>query len=245
MDIIYEKNYHLSAVDMDCYNRLRCSRILSILQEVAGDHSALLDVSRGYLMEQDLFWAVIRHRICITRLPRSGENITVKTWPMPTTRTAYPRAAVAYDEQGQELFRSISLWVLMDFRTRAMVLPGKSGVLVEGHTEGIEPAAPGSLAPRMLESSEHRGVKFTDLDVNGHMNNCRYLDWVADLLPSSFHKENHPAEITLCYLSEAKEGEELTLSWEMADGALRVEAQRGGDAVSAGHSRVFAAQVRF
>ena len=80
MDIIYEKNYHLSAVDMDCYNRLRCSRILSILQEVAGDHSALLDVSRGYLMEQDLFWAVIRHRICITRLPRSGENITVKTF---------------------------------------------------------------------------------------------------------------------------------------------------------------------
>ena len=245
MEKTYEKTYHLSALDMDRYDRLKPSRLLNFLQEVAGDHSAQLGVDRNYLMQRDLFWAVIRHRVCITRLPHSGESITVKTWPMPTTRTAYPRATVAYDTQGNELFRGISLWVLMDFRTRAMVLPGKSGVLVEGHTEGMEPAAPNSLAPKPLASQEDRIVKYTDLDVNGHMNNCRYLDWVADLLPSAFHEENHPTEITLCYLSEAKEGEKLTLSWEMHEGSLRVEAQRGGDAVSAGHSRVFAAQMQF
>lgn len=245
MEIIYEKQYHLAASDMDCFDRLKPSRILSFLQEVAGDHSALLGVDRDYLMQRNLFWAVIRHRVAITRLPHAGEHITVKTWPMPTTRTAYPRATAAYDEQGNELFRSLSLWVLMDYETRAMVLPGRSGVMVEGHVEGIEPAAPSSLAPKPLENTENRTVKFTDLDVNGHMNNCRYLDWAADLQPSGFHREYQPREITLCYLSEAKEGENLTLGWQMIDGALRVEAQREGPNVSAGHSRVFAAQILF
>mgnify|MGYP002517044180 CR=1 FL=1 len=31
-----------------------------------------------------------------------NEDITVETWPMPTTRTAYPRATVGYDAQGNE-----------------------------------------------------------------------------------------------------------------------------------------------
>lgn len=60
----------------------------------------------------------------ITRLPKSGETIRVETWAMPTTRVAYPRSVVAYDEKGQELFRSITLWVLMNMDTRAMIQPG-------------------------------------------------------------------------------------------------------------------------
>ena len=72
-------------------------------------------------------WAVTRHRVQITRLPKSGETIRVETWAMPTTRVAYPRSVVAYDEKGQELFRSITLWVLMNMDTRAMIQPGQTG----------------------------------------------------------------------------------------------------------------------
>ena len=175
-----------------------------------------------------------------------GETITVETWPMPTTRVAYPRATVAYDEVGREVFRIISLWVIMDLDTRAMILPGKSGVEVPGCTRGGELAVPGSLAPKVLERCEERTVRFTDLDRNGHMNNCRYLEWVTDLLPSAFHKEHPMAELTVCYLSEAREGEQLQLHWQQcADGSIQVEATRQDDGESAGHSRVFAAQVQY
>ena len=165
---------------------------------------------------------------------------------MPTTRVAYPRAAVGYDENGEELFRVISLWVLMDLDTRAMVLPGKSGVDVSGLLVGTELAPPASLLPKVLERTEHRKVRYTDLDRNGHMNNCRYLEWVTDLLPSGFHNEHKMKEFTVCYLSEARESEELTLNWQCdSEGVLRVEATRDQDGASAGHSRVFAAQIQY
>ena len=246
MEPVFRKIYHIPASAVDRFDRLKPSHILDYLQEVAGDHCALLGTTRQELTQKGLFWAVLRHRVQIERLPRAGENITVETWPMPTTRTAYPRAAVAYDAQGNVLFRSISLWVLMDEAQRTMVLPGKSGVTVDGMLTGSELAVPGSIAPKQFTNRETRSVRFNDLDWNGHMNNCRYLDWVTDTLPSAFHECHSAREFTVCYLSEAREGEALTLTWELAeDGCLLVDASRENSPLSAGHSRVFSAQIRY
>ena len=134
----------------------------------------------------------------------------------------------------------------MDAKTRTMVLPGKSGVTVEGLLLGSELAVHGSVVPKATDNHQERTVRFSDLDYNGHMNNCKYLEWVADLLPSGFHKDRQVREITLSYLSEAREGEALALQWEMReDGCMWVDAQRIGEEISTNHSRVFAAQIQF
>ena len=164
---------------------------------------------------------------------------------MPTTRVAFPRSVVAYDSQGQELFRTISIWVLMDMDTRAMILPGKSGVEVPGLLRGSELSAPKSLVPVSLSAEISRQVRYTDLDINGHMNNCRYLDWICDLLPSGFHHGHTIREFTLCYLSEAREGETLKLQWQLSHGgALRVESVRNSQTDEQDH-RIFSADISF
>ena len=246
MEAIHQREYVVSATDANSAGRLKNSRILAIMQQIAGEHSALLGVDQAALDSKQLFWAVIRHRVQITRLPKSGETIRVCTWPMPTTRTAYPRATAAYDEKGQELFRGISLWILMDMETRAMVLPGKSGVDVQGSLQGNELTLPGSLLPKELANTERRTVRFSDLDINRHMNNCRYMEWVDDLLDADFHEAHSPKELLVCYLSEARESEKIDIAWEVSqEDVLRVDAQRDEAGLSAGHSRVFAAQVQF
>jgi len=243
---IYQKEFYIPASAVDRFDRLKLSYALQYLQEASGDHSDLLGTDRGTLTRKGLFWAVIRHRVQITRLPKAGETITLETWPLPTTRTAYPRSTVAYDNQGHELFRGISLWVLMDSGSRAMVLPGKSGVVVEGLLRGSELTAPGSLSPKSLKHCAQRTVHFSDLDWNGHMNNCRYLDWVCDTLPCDFHARHDPCEFSICYLSEAREKEVLSLHYELgADGALLVDAHRDTADPATGHSRVFSAKLQF
>lgn len=246
MEMVYRKQFHLTDLHVDPHRRLKPAVLLYFAQEVATDHAAMLGTDWETLSSKQLFWAVIRHKVQITRLPTAGETITVETWPVPTTRVAYPRATVAYDAQGRELFRTLALWVLMDTKTRAMVLPGKSGVEVLGVVRGLEAATPGSIMPGHFENTVSHRVDYTLLDRNGHMNNTRYLDWVDDLLPSAFH-EAHPAkEITVCYLSEALEGQQLELSWTLSDeGMLRVETSREKPENPAQRERVFAAQVQF
>ena len=122
---------------------------------------------------------------------------------MPTTRVAYPRSTVGYDQDGNELFRAISLWVLMDTDTRNMILPGKSGIVLAGTLRGVELPSPRSLMMKPLASRCTRTVSYSMLDKNGHMNNTRYMDWIFDLLPSDFHRDHPAREITICYLTEA------------------------------------------
>ena len=242
----YEKSFQIPTSAVDRFDRLKASHILAYLQEVSGEHSTLLGASRTELAELGLFWAVIRHRVEITRLPKAGEIITVRTWPMPTTRTAYPRSAIFYDERGNECLRCITLWVLMDANTRAMVLPGKSGVSGEGLLTGTELAAPGSIVPKSLVNSELRQVRFSDLDVNGHMNNCRYLDWAMDLLPSDFYAQRSLTGFTICYLAEATEKDTLELQWELENGpCITVNGIRKETEPSAGKGRMFSAQLQF
>ncbi len=226
MEPIYQRDFVIDDLVSDCFGKLRPSSVLYFVQEMAGSHvnAMALDPAPE---EKGLLWVIIRHRVQISRLPCKGETIHLETWPMPTTRAAYPRSVVAYDEQGRELFRSISLWVLMDKQSRAMVLPSKSGILINGLVRGNELPSPHSLPPALSGASTRRRVCFTDLDSNIHMNNCRYLEWAADLLPASFHAAHALQDVTMCFLAEAREGDELEILWNLnADGLLHMDIQR-------------------
>ena len=243
MEPIYQADFEVTERDVDCYGRLQPSRILFYAQQVAGMHSTELTVGYDVLKNKRMFWAVTRHKVQVTRLPRLGETIHIETWPMPTTRVAYPRSMVAYDADGNEVFRSISLWVLMDLDTRNMILPGKSGITVTGTVRGTELAIPSGLIPWPLASDANRSVCFTDLDRNGHMNNTRYLDWIADLFPSSFHRDRTLKEFTVCYLAEAREGQQLHMHYGVAEeGCIRVDAERQQGEQT---NRVFAARLLY
>ena len=227
MEPLYTQNFEITDHYVDCFGRMTPSSILLMIQEVAGKHCTALSVDYDTLAKRRMFWAVTRHRVQVSRMPRLGETIRVETWPMPTTRVAYPRSVVAYDAAGNECFRAISLWVLMNLDTRSMILPGKSGISVVGSLRGLELPSPGSLALMDHTQTRQRQVCFTDLDRNGHMNNTRYLNWVSDLLPSAFHQEHEVKEFTICYHAEAREGQLLDLSWDFPqEDCLQVDARR-------------------
>ena len=243
MEPIYTDHFSVTDIAVDCYGRLKPSMILFFAQEIAGRHCVQLEVDYDTLEKKRLFWAVTRHKVQITRLPMRGESIRIETWPMPTTRVAYPRSMVAYDANGNELFRSISLWVLMDLDTRSMILPGKSGISVVGTLRGNELSSPLGLMAKPLNNHRQRTVSFTDLDRNGHMNNTRYLDWIYDLLPSDFHRSHSVHELTACYMSESREGQTLALHWDfLEENCMQVDAFRQGEDKD---ERVFSARILF
>ena len=150
MEPIYIDQFTITDLQCDCFGRLKPSAICWFVQEMAGRHCLQLKLDWNTLAEKGMFWAIIRHKVQVKRMPRKEETIRIETWPMPTTRVAFPRNVVAFDEAGNELFRSLSLWVLMDMENRSMILPGKSGVEVCGVLRGGELSTPASLSPAAL-----------------------------------------------------------------------------------------------
>ena len=109
MELIYRQQYPIGASSVDCFGRAKPSVLLYLAQEVATEHCVQLGTDWDTLQKQNLFWALIRTHVQISQLPTIGQTLTLETWPMPQTRTAYPRCTVGYDEAGRECFRVTSL----------------------------------------------------------------------------------------------------------------------------------------
>ena len=240
MALVFRKSYTVNDNATDRYDRLKPSMILFFAQDAATSHCAELGLDWDTMAARGQFWAITRTKVEILRLPHHGETVTVETWPMKTTRVAYPRAMAMYDDRGELLLRSVSLWVVMDMEKRTMILPGKAGVEVDGQDLGTELKPPMGIPPREGDCRFNRRVAYTDLDINGHLNNARYLDWVEDLSDSDFHRSCDLREMTVVYLSEAREGQELELDriWNEEDKTLQTEFRRAGE-------RVFAAKLKY
>lgn len=242
MTTIFTQDYTVTDMHADAFGRAKPSALLFFCQDIATKHAALLCGSWESLQEKHLFWAVTRHKLIIHRPPLLGETLTLKTWPMPATRAAYPRAVEGYDKSGELVFSLGSLWVLMDTEKRTMVLPGKSDVEIPGIETDREVSLPKSLLPIRDGENTSRQVTYSELDRNRHMNNTRYLEWLADLMPLSFHQDRYLSECTLCYLSETLHGQSLRLSRKLEDNTLCMDAWRQE---STTEKRVFGAEAHF
>lgn len=229
----------VTAADTQADGTLKLSRLLYWVQEISGQHSDKLGFSWNQLADRGLFWAVLRHGVQITRLPKSGQQIRLETWPMTTTRTAYPRAVQAFDETGALLFSVVSLWVLMDREKRTMVLPGKSGVTVPGITRGCEAPSPGSLPPVQPLETALWQVTEQDLDINNHVNNTVYVDRVL----AEFPIPAAPKTMIVCYLSEVNLDQQILLQADLQPGVFSVDGCRRKTNVSEGTERVFSLRL--
>ena len=238
----FEMNFDLPAQRYDGRGVLKPSAVLYMCQVAAGEHCRQFSLDWDTLQKRDLFWAVIRVNVRIYRLPRLGETVRAVTWPMPTTRSAFPRTTEGYDEAGNLLFTVTNLWVLVDTKKRAMLLPGKSGVELEGITLGRELPLPGSIYPEQYPNRTPRQVRPEDIDRNGHVNNTRYIDWLFDLLGQD---EPAPKALHAVYHNEALMDDKLTLSWEKGEKTAALEILRSKEQESEKCDRIFAARVEF
>ena len=238
----FEMTFDLPRERYDDRGRLKPSAVLYMCQVAAGEQCKLFSLDWDTLQKRNLFWAVARVQAEFHRLPVLGEQVKVITWPMPTTRSAFPRTTEGYDEAGSLLFRVTNLWVLVDTQKRCMLLPGKSGVELDGITLGRELPLPGSIYPEDYRERTPRCVSAEDIDRNGHVNNTRYIDWLFDLPGST----DAPVKaLHGVYHNEALLGDRLVQIWEKRENTMALEILRPGEKEEQKSDRIFAAKVEF
>ena len=96
---------------------------------------------------------------------------------------------------------------------------------------GIEKTADGT------EERYIRTVRASDLDVNRHMNNLHYIAMFQDACDSSFWRDFSPKEMEICFMSQCKEGEAISVRSKMTGDAVHFAAlhQNGQIASVADH----------
>jgi len=202
----HREAFRVHSFETDPAARLAPEALCAFLQEAAGRHAHALGVGMGALLEQGLAWML--HRLCVEvgGWPAEQDEIVVETWPTRFTGAVAERAFRVTDDAGAELARAASRWAVVDLRARRAVrLTEAIRRLPIGDAPGLDPGAapemPGE-APALGEAQLRVGR--ADLDVVGHANNTRYLEWALEAVPDEWTAGRELAAFDVVFRREAR-----------------------------------------
>ena len=228
--MICQGEYRIDSRDVDQRNHCRPSGVLGILQEAAVSAACELGASREAMLEKyHSFWMLARIWYHLSRPLYWGERVQVRTWHRGGQgASTYRDFDLLVD--GQPVGEAVSLWVLADARTRR--LSRMSGVTEFQGTDGGALCKQRKLshlaAPDELTAAGLRELHYSDTDVNGHVNNVRYADFICDALHMErLGERQFVSDLQVDYLAECRAGEVLELQTGTRDGLWYVHGMDG------------------
>ena len=214
--MIFERKYPVNIFNTDLTGRLSPGSLFSFFEDLAGRHAAELGWGRNNLMADGFFWALSRMVVRIEALPMAWDEITLRTWPRGTETIFALRDLEMYDAAGKRLAGASSSWVIVDYNTRKAQRPDKA--LSTLNVRFPEERALETNARRIssLPEGDHEVIRLRvnldDIDVNRHVNNARYVHWVANCYDPEFINQHTPDTIEVNYLLEGHLGEMINIT---------------------------------
>lgn len=199
----------------DVNGYIKIPQLILLSLQVSGMQSIELGMSDMYILENyNLVWIITDYNMKIERLPVFDEKITIETYAKSHNRLFCYRAFNIKDEEGNTIIEMVATFVLMDRDTRK-VHPVMSEITDAFDSEFSKTMLRG---PRFKEleggvEQEYR-VRFYDLDMNGHVNNSKYLDWVFEVMGADFLTQHVPKKVHLKYVKEVLAGGLITSQYE-------------------------------
>jgi acyl-ACP thioesterase len=214
MSLYFEHSVRLTGMDSDGRGICKASALLNHLQVTAALAAEAGGFGRARLaQEYGAFWMLARSRYCLTRPLRFGEEITIRTWHRGNQGAMMYRD---YDilAEGRVVGESVSGWVLAGIEGRKLLR--LSDVRALDGTDGGALCKSETLhklrCPDALQEVERRLMRYSDTDVNGHVNNTRYADFACDALElERLEQDRFLSAMQIGYLAECRPGERLIL----------------------------------
>ncbi|PPD93514.1 hypothetical protein GOBAR_DD09543 [Gossypium barbadense] len=191
--------------------------LMNHLQETAINHcksAGLLGDGFGAtpgMCKKNLIWVVTRMQVVVDRYPTWGDVVQVDTWVSASGKNGMRRDwLVSNSKTGEILTRASSVWVMMNKLTRRLSkIPEEVRGEIEPHFMNSDPVvAEDNRKLVKLDDSTAQYVRkgltprWSDLDVNQHVNNVKYVGWILESTPLGIVESHELCSMTLEYRRE-------------------------------------------
>jgi medium-chain acyl-[acyl-carrier-protein] hydrolase len=211
----FEKEYLIHVYETGPDGKLNLCSLFNFMQDIASDHAIKLGFGRDDLMRDNRFWVLSRMYAEINYWPLWGETILLRTWPNGTDKLFALRNYDVRYPDGRHIASGSSSWLILDQTTKKVQRP--DAILSKFYTDLNPNDSPVRYGSKLEPSAENGTispmfrVKTSDLDVNLHTNNVRYLNWVYDTYSLDFVMNNYPQSTEINYLAESVCDEEIVI----------------------------------
>ncbi|MEP2025760.1 MAG: acyl-ACP thioesterase domain-containing protein [Reichenbachiella sp.] len=209
-DSIYFHHLQVSSKDCTKLKTIKLPNLLDHMQEAAWSNATKLGFSTIDLMENNITWVMNRMRLEIIRLPKHKEKIKVETWPADMDKYFTKRDFRVWSLDGDLLVEATSNWLVMDINQRKLI------AIPEYIKEANFVVDRNNVAPifdkvkydtNRTQRSRDIQVSWFDIDINDHVNNIKYYQWVLDSLGGEYLDNHSLRKIDITFKHEGKYGD--------------------------------------
>lgn len=204
--------HKICSFDVDPKLTARLPALCCFMQEAAYLHAEYLGLGHTLLANENRAWVLARQRIEIKQLPGWGDVIHIRTWPSVRDKLFFYRDFEITDQENKLILQASTAWFVMDIEKRERV---SSSMFLNAALPEIRSGIFGSKLARLKRYESHGGTSITvnhgDLDMNGHVNNVRYIEWVLNRLPMEFFQSRILRYFEANYIAEVACGHELII----------------------------------
>ncbi|KAM6561944.1 hypothetical protein CsatB_021942 [Cannabis sativa] len=184
--------------------------ILNRLQEAALNHVGMSGFMSDGMVRNNLIWVVSRMQVQIEQYPIWGERVEIHTWIGASGNNGVQRDwLIQNQDTGHILVRGTSTWVMMNRETRRL------SKIPEEVRDEISPwfiekkAIKEDVIDKIVKLDDKAKYmntnlkpKRSDLDMNHHVNNVKYVRWMLEIIPDAISESYQLSKITLEYKRE-------------------------------------------
>ena len=222
---VYEITLDMCSVDFT--GRWQPGAVFRAMQEAGDGHCHVLNLTFERLRGLGVARVLSRARLHMDDYPTLGQRVTVRTWPGKTKHMFFPRY-FTFEAEGKTLGCASTLYVLMDLEERRIAPASRlDGPMPEYDIPAPLPF-PGNLRALdgMVRRHEYLPV-YTDLDMNQHVNNTRYVDWFMNQFPVEKHRRQMLGDLLVHYNAEVVPEETLIMEVCEAENASTLRGLNG------------------
>ena len=206
-EIIFEKEYSVNSINININKRLGLFGMLGILQDVSTIHAEKLGLGFEFMAKSNSFWVLTQQSLKMTKWPVWQDILNLRTWPRGSNGLKANRDFEIFLGD-QKIGECVTTYMVIDGDTRRPVRADLG--------EEIEKSCPLEVLgfiPEKIQVPKEAILKNTievrnsDLDMNNHVNNTKYSQWILDTIPLEYHRSVELKEFDINFISEARLGE--------------------------------------
>ena len=205
------KEIYINPLLVDASQKLKLSAFFSLFQDIATENADMIGLGKSVITDKGLDWIIMRVKVDFYGEIKHGDKVNLYTYPGELRNGfIFVRYGGINDLKGKPLCRITSLWGLIDNKSRRMVLKTTLPYPCETMNDNPLPF-PDRIPVEEVEKVYSKTMRYSDCDLNGHVNNTKYIDMICDIFPLDFYINHMISAIDINYLSELHDGDNVDI----------------------------------
>lgn len=230
---LFSKEFSISSYDLNPKGQARLTTMANFFQELAYHHASELGFGYRDMKARQTTWVLSRMRIQMENYPVWDDKIIIETWPSGVDKLFALRDFRIRNSEGKVIGVASTAWLILNIETHRLVRPKEA---LEHFKMIVHPEQVfGDSLDKIDVAGETRPlnlhkVVFSDLDIIGHVNNVKYIEWCIDSVTAKSDPELEIREFEINFNQEALLGDEIEIGGlDNSENETRFLAIRKGD----------------